>query len=198
MNKEEFLNGLGNALAGLPQDEVNERIAFYGEMIDDHIEEGASESDAVAAIGSVEEIASQIIAEIPITKIVKERIKPKRSLRAWEIILIILGFPLWFPLVVAAFAVLLSLYIVLWSLVISLWAVEISLWASAPACIAASVVGFVHGNIFFGLMLLGCGLFIAGISIFLFFGCVAATKGTVTLTKKIALGIKSMFIKKES
>lgn len=38
MNKEEFLNGLGNALAGLPQDEVNERIAFYGEMIDDHIE----------------------------------------------------------------------------------------------------------------------------------------------------------------
>ena len=149
MYKEEFLTGLRNALAGLPQNEVNERIAFYGEMIDDHIEEGASESDAVAAIGSVEEIASQIIADIPITKIVKERIKPKRSLRAWEIILIILGFPLWFPLLAAAFAVLLSLYIVLWSLIISLWAVEISLWAGALACVAASVVGFVHGNVFF-------------------------------------------------
>ncbi|MBQ6053414.1 MAG: DUF1700 domain-containing protein [Clostridia bacterium] len=198
MSKEEFLTRLRSALAGLPQNEVNERIAFYGEMIDDRMEKGVSENDAVAAIGSVEEIASQIIAEIPITKIVKEKIKPNRSLHTWEIILIILSFPLWFPLLVAAFAVLLSLYIVVWSLIISLWAVEISLWAAALACIAVSPVGFIHGNIFFGLMLLGCGLFIAGISIFLFFGCVAASKGTVKLTKKIAVGIKSMFIKKES
>lgn len=42
MSKEEFLTRLRSALAGLPQNEVNERIAFYGEMIDDRMEEGAT------------------------------------------------------------------------------------------------------------------------------------------------------------
>ncbi len=33
MNKQEFLTDLRKALSGLPQDDIEERIAFYGEMI---------------------------------------------------------------------------------------------------------------------------------------------------------------------
>ena len=35
MNKEEFLNALRSNLKGLPSDEIEERISFYDEMIED-------------------------------------------------------------------------------------------------------------------------------------------------------------------
>ncbi len=198
MNKAEFLAGLKTGLAGLPQDEVEERLAFYGEMIDDRMEEGLAEEEAVAGVGPVDRVVAQIVSEIPLTKLVRERIKPKRTLRAWEIVLIVLGFPVWFPLLIAAGAVILSLYVVLWSLILSLWAVEISFWAAALGGIAAAVVFWIKGALVPGLAALGAGLLLAGLSVFLFLGCVAATKGLARLTKKILLGVKKRFIRKEN
>lgn len=197
MNKNEFLTELRKGLSGLPQNDIEERISFYEEMIDDHIEEGLSETDAVNAIGNINEIISQIIADTPLSKLVKEKIKPKRYLRAWEIILIILGSPLWISLLVAIFAIILSVYLVLWSLVICLWSVEFSFWACIPAGIVAGIVHISNDNVFSGIAFISAAIIFAGLSIFLFFGCRAATKGTFKLTKKIALGIKNLFIKKE-
>ena len=198
MNKEEFLTALKEGLKGLPQDEVDGRLSFYGEMIDDRMEEGLSEEEAVAAAGNIGEIVAQTLSEIPLSKLVKEKIKPKRTLRGWEIALIILGFPLWFPLLLAAGAVLLSLYVVVWALIISLWAIEASLWACALGGLALSAAYAIHGNLFLCLFSAGVGLFCAGVSVFMFFGCLAASKGILRLTKKAALGIKKLFMKKES
>ena len=198
MNKQEFLYALKNALSGLPEDEIEERVAFYGEMIDDRTEEGASEEDAVSGIGTVGEIREQIVADIPLQKLVKEKVKPKRTLRAWEIVLIVLGFPVWFPLLIAAFAIALSLYIVVFALIVSLWAIEISLWACVLVGIAAAVARFIKGNAFPALMMLGAAFIVAGISIFTFSGCVGATKGIVKLTKKAGVAVKTMFIGKEN
>ena len=72
MTKKEFLDALRKRLRGMPKQDVEERLAFYSEMIDDRIEEGCTEEEAVAQLGPVEEIASQIIADIPLVKIVKE------------------------------------------------------------------------------------------------------------------------------
>ena len=80
MNKREFLAQLKKALSGLPQEDINERLTFYSEMIDDQMEEGLSEADAVAAVGAVNEIAAQAVADTPLVKIAKERIKPARKL----------------------------------------------------------------------------------------------------------------------
>ena len=88
MTKLDFILALHERLSGLPQDEIEERLSFYGEMIDDRMEDGLSEEDAVNDIGTVEDIAQQILTEIPLSKIVKEKIKKKRSLKAWEIVLI--------------------------------------------------------------------------------------------------------------
>ena len=93
MNKEEFIAELKDGLSGLPQNDIDERVLFYTEMIDDRMEEGMSEEEAISGIGSVEEIVSQIISEVPLTKIVKKRITPDRALRTWEIVLIVLGSP---------------------------------------------------------------------------------------------------------
>ena len=197
MDKQEFLMRLREGLSGLPQEDIEERAAFYSEMIDDRIEDGLSEEEAVAGIGAVDGITAQIIAQTPLTKLVKEKVRPKRKLKAWEIVLLAVGFPIWGSLLIAAAAVALSLYITLWALVISLWAVELSLFVSALGGVIGALALFVNGNAPLGLALLGTGLVCAGLAVFLFYGCTAASKGTVLLAKKIVSAIKSAFMKKE-
>ena len=105
MTKREFLDALNERLSGLPLKEREERIGFYEEMIDDRVDEGEEEEAAVAAIGSVEEIAEQIIAEVPLSKLARERIHSRRRLRVWEIVLLAVGSPIWLSLAVAALPV---------------------------------------------------------------------------------------------
>lgn len=196
MDKQTFIAELRARLSGLPQQELEDRLSFYCEMIDDRIEDGNSEEDAISNIGSVETIAAEIISDIPLSKIAKERIKPKRRLRAAEIVLIAVGSPIWISLGAAAFAVILSLYATLWSLVVSIWAVFASFVACAPAAVVAGIVFVINGNTLSGIAVIGAGLILAGLAIFSFFGCRAATVGCARLTKNIILGIKKLFMGK--
>lgn len=197
MTKRDFLMELEKKLSGLPKSDLEEHLNFYGEMLDDRMEEGLSEEEAVAAVGSTDDIAAQIIRDIPLTRLAKEKIKPKRRIRAWEIVLLILGSPIWLSLAVAAFVVILSLYAVIWSLIVALWSVFAAITACAPYGVGNGILHCMQGNGMSGIALVGAGFICAGLAIFLFFGCVAATKGMAKLTGKIALGIKICFVGKE-
>lgn len=197
MNKQEFLSGLRRGLFGLPQDDIEERLTFYSEMLDDRMEEGLSEEEAVSAIGSVEEIVGQTVADIPLARVVKERIKPKRRLRAWEIVLLALGSPIWLSLGIAAAAVIFALYVSLWSVIVSLWAVFGSLAVCAVGSVPMCVILAAGGSAASGMVTLSAGIVCAGFSILMFFGCRETTKGILILTKKFAIWIKNCFIKKE-
>ena len=198
MTKSNFMNELQTRLPGLPQKDLEERLSFYSEMIDDRIEEGVPEEEAVDEIGNLDEIVSQILADYPLARIVKEKVKPKRRLQPWEIVLLVLGSPVWVSLLISAFAIAISIYIVIWSLVISLWAVFASAAVLFPYGFMMAVVYTAQGNAAAGAAYLGIGILCAGLSILLFFGCTAATKGTVILTKKIILGIKALLVRKEN
>ena len=76
MKKQELLEILRKRLSALPTREVEDRLSFLSETIDDRIEEGLSEEEAAAGIGPVKEIAAQIVAETPLTRLVKERVRP--------------------------------------------------------------------------------------------------------------------------
>lgn len=197
MKRLEFLLQLRERLSCLPQDDMEERLTFYNEMIDDLMEEGLSEQEAVAQIGNVNEIASQILQDTPLSTLVKERIKPKQRMKPWQIVLLAVGSPLWFSLLMAALAVGICLYTVLWVLVICLWAV----FASVAACALGGMVGggifAATGNRLAGIATIGAALVCAGVSIFLFCGCKAATKGAARLTGKIISATKRCFMKKE-
>lgn len=197
MKRLEFLLQLRERLSCLPQDDMEERLTFYNEMIDDLLEEGLSEQEAVAQIGNVHEIASQILQDTPLSTLVKERIKPKQRMKPWQILLLAVGSPLWVSLLMAAFAVGICLYTVLWVLVICLWAV----FASVAACALGGMVGggifAATGNRLAGIATIGAALVCAGVSIFLFCGCKAATKGAARLTGKIISATKRCFMKKE-
>ena len=197
MNKQEFLSGLRNALSGLPQDDIEERLSFYSEMIDDRMEEGLTEEEAVAGLGPVEEVIGQIAAETPLVKLVKERVKPKRALRAWEIVLLVLGSPIWFSLLIAAAAVLFSLYVTVWAVLISLWAVDLSLAAGALAGLAGGVLFLLKGRLLPACCSLGAALLCAGLAILMFFLCLWLSKALVKGTGKFFVGLKARLMRKE-
>lgn len=197
MTKIKFLLALHDRLSNLPQDEVEERLSFYSEMIEDRMEEGLSEEDAVSAIGAIDDIAMQITSEIPLTKIAKENLKAKRKMKAWEIILLVLGSPIWFSFLVALFAVLFSVYVSIWSVIISFWAVFVSFVCCGFGFIVVGI-GFTLGvNTISGVALITSGIICTGVSILVFFFSKWATKTLILLTKKFMLWIKSLFIKKE-
>lgn len=198
MNKSEFLGTLRKGLHGLPQNDIEERLAFYGEMIDDRIEEGLSEDEAVSAVGDVNEIAAQTVAETPFAKIAKERIRPKRRLKAWEIVLIALGSPIWLSLAIAAAAVIFAVYVSLWAVIVSLWAVFVSLAVCAVGSVPMCIFFIAGGSGAAGFVTLSSGLVCAGLSIFMFYGCKEVTKGILILTKKFAVWIKNCFMGKEA
>jgi len=197
MNKIKFLLSLHDKLSGLPQDEVEERLSFYGEMIEDRMEEGISEEEAVASAGDVDEIAAQIMSESLSEKSVPQKAKPKRRMGAWEIVLLVLGSPVWRSLLIAVLAAAVSLYAVLCSAVICLWAA----FGSAAGCAlygaAAGAVYVACGNIPAGAALIGAGMVCAGLAVLLMAGCRAAGKGMVWLSVKAARGLKKCFRKKE-
>lgn len=194
MKKEEFLAELRSKLSGLPKEDIDNRIEFYNEMIEDRIDEGKSEEEAVADIGTVDEIVNEIAKDTSLAKLMKERIRPKRALRAWEIVLIVLGFPLWLPLVLVGIVLALVAYLLIWILVLVTYAGEIGLIGWSIASLVAFFGSLSQGE--FSWMYLGASIMAAGGAILLFFGCIGATKLTLRLSKKIITGIKASFIKK--
>lgn len=194
MNKEKFMAELRAKLKGIPENEINDRLEYYSEMIEDRLEEGMSEEEAVSQIGDPDKIAEQIIAECPVSKIVREKITRKRRLNAFEIILLVLGSPVWLSILIAIAACILAVYAVLWCVIIALWSVVLALGACFLAGIAGLVLYAVRGKIIAGLAVLGAGLVAGGLAIFMFFGCLEITKGIIKLTKKIAVGIKHLII----
>ncbi len=197
MNKSEFLAQLKKVLSGLPEADVAERLSFYGEMIDDRIEDGLSEEEAVNEIGNVDEIVSQIISEVSLPKLVKQKISPKRKLTAVEIVLLILGSPIWLPLLIAAIAVVFSVYVTVWAVIVSLWAIFVSLIACGLSALASGVALLLNQTPMNSLLMLALFFICAGLSVFAFFGCMVATKGILAMTKKSAVWLKTRMMKGE-
>ena len=177
MTKLNFLFALRDKLSGFDSKDVEERLSFYCEMIEDRMEEGLSEEEAVSAVGDLEEIVAQIKAELPLPQAAPQKSPPKRSRSIWVTGLLILGFPLWFSLLIAAFATVLSLYVSFGAVIITFWAVFVSLALCGFALTVAGIVVSLTGAVSSGLVMTGAGLVCGGLSIFFFFLSRWATLG---------------------
>ena len=195
MTKQEFLAELRRYLTGLPQDEIEERISFYSEMIDDEVADGKTEEEVIAQIGNIDDVVMEIAGGIPLVKLVKEKIKPKRKLRAWEIILIILGFPLWFPLLLVALILSLVFDLLIWIFVIVSYVVEGSLVIAAVSSLVIFLAYLTGGE--FNLVSLGFSFMCAGGASLFVFACIGITKATLKFTKFLSRKIKQSFIRKD-
>lgn len=196
MRKQDFIKELRLNLSFLPKEEIEDRISFYSELIDDKIEEGVKEEDAIKSIGSIDEIINQIIDEMPLSKIAKDKIKQKRKLSGLEIALIIVGSPIWLSILLSLIAVLFSLYIIGWSIVISIWAILISLIAVLVAGIVLTIISLFSNIYIVALSYLGATLVILGLTILMHYVCKIITRLYIKLTKLIVLSIKKKMLKR--
>lgn len=197
MTKLKFILALEKRLSSLPQGDIEQHLTFYSEMIEDRVEDGLSEEEAVTQIGSVEEIAVQILAEYPAneTKAVVE--KQKRNLKKWELSLLILGSPLWISLLIAVLAVIFSVIVSAWSVVVSLWAVFVSMVVCGVALPIAAVYFICTGYVYSGLAVIGASLVCGGLGILFYYVCKWTTKGMALLTKVAAISLMKRFRRKE-
>ena len=197
MDKYDFLLALEARLEGLPEADRQASLDFYSEMLDDLVEGGMTETEAVASLGSPEAIAEEILLEMPLPKLVKSKMKKTRRLTGTEITLLIVGFPIWLPILVSLLAIVFAVYISLWAVVISLYAADLSLAAGSLAGLVGTIMMFVGGQPASALLFLGAMLVLVGLSILMFFGCNAAAKGVCRLGKLTLRGIKACFVRKE-
>jgi len=194
MNKKEFLDKLSHRLNGLPKDDIDDRVSFYEEMINDRIDEGKTEDEAINEIGNIDDIVNQIVSETPLTKIIKEKTKPKKKKSGLQLLFLILGFPLWFPLFIVGLILIFVFYLLVWILVITTYSIELSLVLGGIGGIIGYVILALSGNN--EIAYLGLGLGCIGIAIFFIFPCLGSTKITLKLTKKIMHKIKMSFLRK--
>ena len=196
MTKIQFLSELQYRLRGLPDREIQETLDYYAEMIDERIEEGMYEEYAVAVIGAPQQVAEKILSEASLISIIKGRTKNRR-LSAWEIVLLVLGSPIWLALLVAVVAVVISVYAVFWSVWISLVASAVAICASALAGVVLAGVAFWQANSGAGIVFIGATVALLGLGVLAVCGCGYLLKSILWISKKTWRCIKSCFVKKE-
>ena len=196
MKRVEFLKELKAQLWALPEADRQNSLDYYSEMIDDRMEDGLTEEEAVAAIGDLDEIVQQILGETPRPPVVVEPAKKEKpakdNTKIWLIILLILASPVLISLAASAAATVLGVYVSLWAVVIVLYAGFLALAVSSAGCIVGSF--FMVGGIAGGIVAWGAALVCAGLAILLLLLANLAAKGMVMLTK---LAWNSIFHRKE-
>ena len=73
MNKQEFMQLLEQRIKLLPLSERHRLINFYNEALEDRIEEGMSEEDAVASLDGLDELSLNLYDEIKEEPIEKDK-----------------------------------------------------------------------------------------------------------------------------
>lgn len=196
MNKAEFLAEIRRKIQGLPQSDIEKFLDYYAEMIDDYTEDGHTEEEAIRELGSVEQIVEQILKETPLPRLVQEKVRPTRALRAGEIILLLLGSPLWVPMVLAVLALFFGAYVLLWAAVAVLYAIDLSAFACGAAGVFSILPFALSGNLLQGIFLLGVGLIGIGVGLLFLFVCNKVAVLVLHGSKWLLLRVKHAFVGK--
>ena len=155
MIKAQFLSELERRLDALPRAEIDRALQFYSEMIDDRKEEGLTEPEAVADLGSLDDIAGEVLAGAASGQPVEYQRKKANN----HVVLLILGSPLWFVMIVLGICVWFVLILLLWILVLAGWIVSLALDVSVGAVLFSALVAV--WAVAIGLLVGGAGCCVA-------------------------------------
>ncbi len=201
MSKNEFISDLRERLSHIPAIEVQKVLQYYIEMIDDRVEDGMSEQDAVKSLGSLDEIVKNIENEISLGIVVKEKVKEKteKNGKIKNIIIItllILGFPIWGSLLIAGVVIVGSLYITVWSLLIAGIVLYFSLVLIGITSLIFGLFRIFLISIFNGIAYTGMGFIFIGLAIMLFLPTIWFIKKWVYLSILPFRKLKKVIIRK--
>jgi len=198
MNRQEYLDEIKDKLLGLSEEDIDKALDFYMEAIDDRIDDGLTEEQAIKAVGTSDEVAEQILMDTPLPKLVSATVKPQRKLKAWEIILIVLGAPVWIPIAIALLSVALAVFITLFALMFALAAVLIGFVISGIALLIMAVIAVFAGGAGTALLKFAVGLVAIGVGILLFIPVKAAVLWLIELCGRFFKWIKKQFVKRKN
>lgn len=196
MTKAEYLSQIREKINGISTEDVEKNIEYYSEMIDDRIEEGMTEEEAVSQMDSPRKVADMILAETPITKLVEDKINSKKQFRAWEIVLIVLGAPIWLSLLIAVISVFFALAISVFAVLISFYAVGFAVGVAAIVGMIGAIMFAVSLNMNAALFMLGTGLICAGLLVLFVMAVKPVSVGIVRLCAWFGKVVKRMFVGK--
>lgn len=168
-------------------------LEFYAEAIDDRMEDGATEKEAVAAMGDVAAIAAQIEAETP--PIPKAMARISTGNHVANVILAVIFSPIWVPLALVFATCVACVYLALWALVAALWAVAGTLVLCGPIGVAGLVYCVATGYPLTGAWLLGMGLVTCGLGLLTLPAMRAASVGLVRLAGLFASTVRRLFVR---
>jgi uncharacterized membrane protein len=185
MSRDEFLSRLRRMLKKLPQQDADDALEYYEEYLEDAGPE--NEAATIAAWGSPDRIASQILAEYAVKQMNTEPSAKKGLSTAWVVVLAIFASPIAIPVAAAIACIMLALVIVVAAVILSVGAVSVSLAASGALCVILGAC-LVFRGFSTAVFYLGAGLFCAGAGIALF-------PFVIWLSKKGFNGIAKLFSK---
>lgn len=196
MTKQVFLNELSAALHGLPREERYRTLSYYDELIDDRVEDGQAEEEAVASLGDPEQVAREILGEE------EENPAPKSTGRkVLVILLLVIGFPLWGSLLLAAVILLLCVYLCLFLPAFVLGVLALAFLAAAVIGVVGTPfliwdVGLLTGGLPAGLFQMGLAVALLGLAVLSALGFYFTGKATVKAGKAVWRWLCRSFSKK--
>lgn len=193
MTRDEFLGRLGELLACLPEDQVEETRQFYAEAIADRMEDGMSEEEAVAAMGTPGEVAEATLDDLPAVPRAIARTRRRSTALLW--VLTIVGSLVWVPLLIAFVAVALSVYVCIWVLALCVWVIAAALGAVGAASLALVAAGVAVGHVPYAIAMLGCGFAFVGAALLVGAGAWEVSKQIARLSALWARKAASPFWK---
>ena len=188
MDKTQFCALLGNKLKPyLSPKEMYKTLNFFEEMIDDRIDEGLSEEEAVSQLGDINIIVDQILDEHNIGK--------KQTKLVWRFIPRELGFiniVLLFPAWITIFSLVASLFIVILSIIFSIALSIIAIFIGGILLILKSPLYLIYErNISYFLDTLGFGFVNTGIGLIGIYWLLKMHKKS----RRDGVSIKTIFVK---
>lgn len=172
MTQNEFLNKLKIHLEKIPKDEQKKILEYYSEIINDKIDEGKTEEQAVAELGSPEQIAQNVLEDYLEASPAKTKAH-KKSSGVGSII----GFSVLIPFVIVMLAV--------------LGALSLAFIVASAGFIIGGIAYFIGSFVIFfqnlatGLFQLGAGFFTAALGIFAMYGSILFGKLYFRIIKRI-------------
>lgn len=180
MNKYEFLAEVRRGLGGMKKADIDRSLEYYREMIEDRVEDGLTEEEAVAALGPVKKVIADIRsgAEMPESEDIPTPVSSFTGEKTEK-----KGNGLLRTLLVICRVLYIICEVCLWITAVSVMVAGISACAAAVGVLFAGIVQAVTSGFASGLVYIGGAAAGAGIGIFTIIGAVWAFRGIRALSR---------------
>ena len=191
INRKKIFNELNSLLKQLPKKERNKTITYYNELINDYIEDGLSEKEAILKLGDIKSIANEILLDN------EKNLNNSTSLRTniWIIVLLVLGFPICGSLLLVGAILVIVFYIVLYCPILVLAFFTLTLLGTSIVCVVATPFVIME-NLAYSLFQLGVGISLLGLAIIFAFLAAIVTKYIIKASIFIWKKILALFKKR--